>query len=147
MPIYEYRCLDCGRRSSHFTRSMSATVAVACPRCGGERLERLLSRVVVRRGSSRAPASADDGAGDWGGEGGDGGEGDDGMDDPFGLGEDADPRELARWTRAMSQQLGEPLDADLDRTLADIERGADPEEALEALEEREAASPTPDDPI
>jgi hypothetical protein len=68
--------------------------------------------------------------------------------DPFGGGptgfdEDADPREIARWTRQMSAQMGEPLDADLDRALSDIERGADPDEVMDRLEEAEP--PSPDD--
>ena len=57
--------------------------------------------------------------------------------DPYGFGDDADPREIARWTRQMSAQMGEPLDADLDRALGDIERGADPDEVLGQLEESE----------
>lgn len=148
MPIYEYRCGDCGRRASIFFRSISAARNdPRCPHCGGANLERLFSRVVVRRGG---------GADDRGDEVGS----DDAMDgfgaeeygdDPFGLGadlmgEDADPRELARWTRQMSARMGEPLDAELDQALTDIERGADPDDVLDRLDEGSATDGPLGDP-
>lgn len=61
--------------------------------------------------------------------------GDDMGDNPFGFDDDTDPREIARWTRQMSAQMGEPLDPGLDLALTDLERGADPEEVMERLEE------------
>ncbi len=61
--------------------------------------------------------------------------GDDFDSNPFGFDDDTDPREIARWTRQMSAQMGEPLDPDLDLALSDLERGADPEEVMERLEE------------
>ena len=147
MPIYEYRCNDCRRKVSIFFRSIAAAGEPRCPRCGGANLERLFSRVVVRRGVPREETAGEV----------EGMEGfDDGMagggydDDPYGMGmgplagmpdEDADPRELVRWTRQMSAQMGEPLDADLDQALTDIERGADPDEVMERLEE--AGPPEP----
>lgn len=63
MPIYEYRCLSCGKKTSVFWRSLSAVndAAVTCERCGSARVSRLMSRVrVVRAGaaSSDPPAMA-----------------------------------------------------------------------------------------
>ncbi|MGA7671949.1 MAG: zinc ribbon domain-containing protein [Nitrolancea sp.] len=151
MPIYEYRCTDCRKKVSVFFRSYSSVTDPVCPICGGTNLERLFSRVVVRRGGSRSePQSDESGMGDFGDMGG-------GMDmgmgmgmggdpygdpygenfdsNPFGFDDDTDPREIARWTRQMSAQMGEPLDPDLDLALSDLERGADPEEVIERLEE------------
>ena len=145
MPIYEYRCSDCERKVSIFFRSIASAADPHCPRCGGTNLERLVSRVNVIHGSGRDSGWEADMGGmedfgeddDWGADpygdpygGGLGG-------DPYGFGDDADPREIARWTRQMSAQMGEPLDADLDRALGDIERGADPDEVLGQLEESE----------
>ncbi len=150
MPIYEYRCADCQRKVSVFFRSFATVGDPACPRCGGSKLERLFSRVVMRRGGNRADV-ADPGIEDTAGFGdeGMGGENDFGMD-PFGGGmpgfdEDADPREIARWTRQMSAQMGEPLDSDLEQALTDIERGADPEEVMDRLEESEPPPPPAND--
>lgn len=149
MPIYEYRCVDCQRKVSVFFRSFATVGDPVCPRCGGSKLERLISRVVMRRGGSRSDL-ADPGMEDDTGfvDEGMGGESDFGMD-PFGGGmpgidEDADPREIARWTRQMSSQMGEPLDSDLDQALTDIERGADPEEVMDRLEESEPPPPAND---
>ena len=49
MPIYEFRCGDCGRVSSRLVYSWSAAEASACGECGGGRLERLVSRFSFRR--------------------------------------------------------------------------------------------------
>lgn len=41
MPIYEYRCLDCGRVTEFLIRSQEQTVR--CPHCGSYSMEKLLS--------------------------------------------------------------------------------------------------------
>jgi putative FmdB family regulatory protein len=150
MPIYEYRCLTCHKKVSIFFRSYASVSDPVCPECGSTNLERLFSRVVVRRGGDRAAKLAGDaefGTSDLGefddsmgmGLGGDafGDPYGDGGGDPFGFDEDTDPREIARWTRQMSAQIGEPLDADLESALTDLERGADPDEVMDRLEESE----------
>jgi putative FmdB family regulatory protein len=35
MPIYEYTCKDCDTQFEKFVRSMTATIEVKCPQCGG----------------------------------------------------------------------------------------------------------------
>jgi len=155
MTIYEYRCLDCRKKVSIFFRTISSTSDPKCPECGGTNLERLFSRVVVRRGGGRTAESADfdSAGGDFGTlDGGFGmgadpyGDpyGDDFDSNPFGFDDDTDPREIARWTRQMSAQMGEPLDADLDSALTDLERGADPDEVMGRLEESELP-PSPEE--
>jgi putative FmdB family regulatory protein len=42
MPIYEYRCLHCGRVSEILLRS-SDSIDIECPSCGGKNLEKILS--------------------------------------------------------------------------------------------------------
>lgn len=139
MPIYEYRCPDCGKKATLFFRSVAAAGDPVCPHCGSRQLDKLMSRVVLRRGSDasdRPDGNISDGF-DTGWDGAAGSVMDAAGDDMFN--DDADPRELARWTRQMSQQMGE-LDTDLDRALSDIERGADPDQALGRLDD----SPLPD---
>jgi putative FmdB family regulatory protein len=41
MPIYEYRCAGCDERFEELVRNPD--VAVSCPECRGEQVERLLS--------------------------------------------------------------------------------------------------------
>jgi putative FmdB family regulatory protein len=46
MPIYEYECRQCGHRFE-FLLLPSANRTPACPECGGQELERLLSGFAV----------------------------------------------------------------------------------------------------
>ena len=48
MPIYEYRCRDCGLVSSFLLLRVDEPFAPVCRRCRSSSLERLLSRVNVR---------------------------------------------------------------------------------------------------
>ncbi|TMC53458.1 MAG: zinc ribbon domain-containing protein [Chloroflexi bacterium] len=73
MPIYEYRCEECGKRSSSLLSSYSSPDP-ACPHCGKPALRRLVSTfATVSSGET---------------EGGDGGDEFGGGDDEFGGGDD-----------------------------------------------------------
>lgn len=106
MPIYEYYCPDCCQRVSVFFRSMRAAESenAHCPECEGEHLRRLVSRVrVLRSEGSRLEDLAES---------------------PLMAGlEQEDPRALAGFMRRMSEETGEPLDAEMtdmvDRLAAD----------------------------
>ena len=43
MPIYEYRCQDCGRVSSFFVRSIGSEVTAVCSYCGSGEMSRRMS--------------------------------------------------------------------------------------------------------
>ena len=43
MPIYEYRCLECGKVSSVLTRSVGLAVEPACVHCASSNMRRLIS--------------------------------------------------------------------------------------------------------
>ena len=53
MPIFEYRCHDCG---ATFDALLRGNEAVNCPQCGGLSLEKLLSAPVVLSGRPGRPA-------------------------------------------------------------------------------------------
>jgi len=59
MPIYEYRCAACGKRSSSLLPSYSSPDP-ACPHCGKSELKRLVSTFATVRSG--------DGGDDFGGE-------------------------------------------------------------------------------
>lgn len=80
MPIYEYRCEECGQRSSSLLASY-ASPDPACPHCGQRSLRRLVSTFATV--SSAEAGGGDD---DFGGGGGDDFGG--GGDDDFGGGDD-----------------------------------------------------------
>jgi len=117
MPIYEYRCGDCRRRVSLFFRSFSdVEEAPTCPRCGGTRLTRLISRVaVVRSEDSRL----------------------DDLADPSMLGDldEDDPKSLARWMRKMSNEVGEEMPQEFDEVIDRLESGQSPEEIESSMPE------------
>ena len=75
MPIYEYRCDECGKKSSALLPSFSSPDPI-CPQCGKPALRRLVSTFAT-------VSSGDDGGDDFGGGGDDygGGDGDFGGDD------------------------------------------------------------------
>ncbi len=62
MPIYEFKCQQCGAVSNHLARSFTTELHPVCPRCEGTEMQRLISRpglVGMRRGSdSGGPGDA-----------------------------------------------------------------------------------------
>ena len=116
MPIYEYFCLDCRKRVSVFFRTFSdaSDDAARCPQCEGAHLRRLVSRVAVLKTED---ARLDD------------------MADPSfmaGL-ENEDPRALAGFMRKMSDEMGEPLDAEMSEMVDRLERGESPDEIEKSM--------------
>jgi putative FmdB family regulatory protein len=88
MPIYEYRCEACGKRSTSLLPSYSSTDP-PCPHCGKPALRRLVSTFATVSSSEGDSGDFDDmsGGDDMGGGddfgGGDYGGGDFGGDDDF----------------------------------------------------------------
>jgi putative FmdB family regulatory protein len=83
MPIYEYRCEECGKKSTSLLPSFSSPDPL-CPHCGKPGLRRLVSTFAT-------VSSGDDGGGDFGGGGDDfGGDDDYGGSDDSGGGYDDD---------------------------------------------------------
>ncbi|RMF26845.1 MAG: zinc ribbon domain-containing protein [Chloroflexi bacterium] len=116
MPIYEYRCLDCGRKLSVFWRSRHDVKPVSCRRCGSDRMVRIVSRVrLVRSEESRLDDLADEAM----------------LADL----DENDPRSLGRWMRRMSQELGEDLGPEFDEIVGRLEAGESPEEIEKSMPE------------
>ena len=66
MPIYEYRCTACGKRSSSLLPSYSSPDP-ACPHCNKHELKRLVSTfATVRSGDSGDDFGGDDDFGEHG---------------------------------------------------------------------------------
>lgn len=117
MPIYEYRCADCGKVSSFLTLSVSSSLEPVCSSCGSLRMKRLVSRVAVFRSEeSRLESLADP--------------------SKFADLDENDPRSVARWMKKMGRELGEDLgedfESELDQAVEEAEkakeRGEGPEE-------------------
>ena len=58
MPIFEYRCAECGERFDKRVRLADVDLPVACPRCGAQGATKQLSTFAARRPSTSAGSCA-----------------------------------------------------------------------------------------
>ncbi len=100
MPIYEYRCRQCGKRTTRLVLSISAAPQETCAHCQSPDMERLLSRFASPK-SEEARLEA--------------------LSDPSNLGglDENDPQSMARFMKKMGQEMGEDLGDDLDAAMED----------------------------
>ena len=110
MPIYEFRCLDCKRKTTSLVLSRERIGEIRCQHCGGASLEKLVSRFAT-------PKSEDARL--------------DSLADPTAMGDvdENDPASVARWMKRMGREMGEDFGDELDQAmegeLADGDRGGD----------------------
>ncbi len=93
MPIYEYRCRQCGKKSEFITFRISETVTPNCRHCGGEQMDRIPSRVRVRLSEETRMER---------------------LADPSRLGglDENDPKSMVRWMKKMGQEMGEDFEGE-----------------------------------
>ena len=104
MPIYEYRCTACRRKTTVLTLRVSESVDPVCEHCGGKDLTRLLSRfAMVRSDDDRLDDLTSDAA--------------------LGDVDEGDPKSMARWMRKMGNELGEDVGDDFDEMVGELEEG------------------------
>ncbi|HEY5626734.1 MAG TPA: FmdB family zinc ribbon protein [Nitrospira sp.] len=94
MPLYEYRCLDCQKRSTILLLSLTNPKPIACTHCQSSRLERLLSRFASPKSDEARLASLAD------------------PDALAGLDEN-DPESMQRFMKKMGDEMGEDLGDDM----------------------------------
>jgi putative FmdB family regulatory protein len=115
MPIYEYRCDDCGKISEFLLIKSDEIFTPQCKKCKSKKLSRVLSRVrVVRSEESRMESLADPSK--W-----------------TGLNE-KDPKSMAKWMKRMGKEMGEDMGEDVDQMVDEAmeqERGSKSEEVGE----------------
>jgi putative FmdB family regulatory protein len=98
LPIYEYRCRDCGSKSAFITLSVKSALEPKCRKCSSLNLEKLVSRVAVSRSEeSRLDSLAD-------------------PSKLSGLDEN-DPKSMARWMKKMGKEMGEDVGEDFDQSI------------------------------
>jgi putative FmdB family regulatory protein len=52
MPIYEYKCQDCGQVSEYRIAAQTESKSLTCKSCGGQNLDRLISVPSISTGRS-----------------------------------------------------------------------------------------------
>ena len=147
MPVYEFLCADCNRVFSFLARTAGAARRKPrCPKCGGPKMSRQVSRFAVARKSasvpsSKEPAGAASGSADT--PGADAASAPDmdprmeaAMEDlarDFENIDENNPRQVAAAMRRVSAATGEPLDPAMDEAVRRLEAGEDPEKVEEAM--------------
>jgi putative FmdB family regulatory protein len=58
MPIYEYKCQDCGSKFEKLVRRSSEAAELACPSCGQNHLQQELSTFAAHANGSPAKSEA-----------------------------------------------------------------------------------------
>ena len=108
MPIYEYRCKSCGRKSTRFLRSISKAIDPICSHCGSADLSRLPSAFAVHHpwDAGRNLPSFET------------------MSDV----DDDDPASVSEWVKGMRRDMGSDFGHDYDQILEEstaLEHGHD----------------------
>jgi putative FmdB family regulatory protein len=111
MPVYEYRCGSCRRRSSTLFRTFAEVATPACPLCGAgpEQMTKLMSRVAVMKSEEARLES---------------------LADPsmFADVDENDPRSVARWARKLGESLGDDVPDDYGEMVEQLESGEMPDD-------------------
>ena len=88
MPIYEFRCDDCGKISEFLLIKTDEAFIPQCKRCKSKKMSRVLSKVrVIRSEESRLERMADPSK--WGGL------------------DEKDPKSMMKWAKRMGEEMGE----------------------------------------
>lgn len=95
MPIYEYHCRDCRKRSSLLVLNLRNPTPPSCRHCGSQNVERLLSRFASPKSEEARLDS---------------------LTDPGNLGglDENDPQSVARFMKHMGDEMGEDMGDDID---------------------------------
>jgi hypothetical protein len=120
VPVYEYRCPKCRRKSSVLFRTYAEVTEPACSTCHVP-LTKLMSLFsTVKSEDTRAEELSDPSS--------------------FGDVDEDDPRSVARWARKMSSEAGEDLGPEFDEMVDAMERGEDPASFGEGVGEEDGGS-------
>ena len=100
MPLFEYRCSDCGVRFSQLVGMTADSREPRCPKCGSTNANKLISRFQRARSDDDRLDSFEDAA----------------------LASADDPVAMSRLMREMGKELGEEGEQDIDEYLEEAER-------------------------
>ena len=106
MPIYEFRCRQCRKRTTALVLVRDRVSEVRCKHCGSSDLTKLVSRFATPR-SEEARL--------------------DRLTEPTEMAgvDESDPKSVARWMRKMGREMGEDFEEDVDRAIEEDMSGGD----------------------
>jgi putative FmdB family regulatory protein len=110
MPIYEFECRQCHRKTTALVLSRARIGEVRCRACGSADLEKLYSRFASPKSEEARLDS---------------------LADPSVMGEvdESDPASVARFMKKMGREMGEDLGEDLDQAIdEEMSGGGDEDE-------------------
>lgn len=98
MPIYEFECRDCHRKTTALVMVRARVDEVRCRKCGSANLEKLFSRFATPKSEDARLES---------------------LADPAAMGDidETDPKSVARFMKKMGQEMGEDLGEDIDQAI------------------------------
>lgn len=112
MPIYEYVCRSCQKRSSLLVLNYRNPLSASCRHCGGLELDRVMSRFAAPKSEEARMESLVESA------------------DLDGL-DEQDPQSMERFMRKMKHEIGEDFDDEMDmETMMNQEHTPDQDEEL-----------------
>jgi putative FmdB family regulatory protein len=111
MPIYEYKCRECGRLTSNFVRNTASETAPACQHCGGK-TARTFSKFAYHKSESSVLEQ-------YGAM-------------PRGAEEYKDPRQIGRWVEKKFDDYGMELPGEA-REMIDAARDGELPDAVKDL--------------
>jgi putative FmdB family regulatory protein len=114
MPIYEYLCRDCRKRSALLVLSLDRSTAPACKHCGSLAIDRLLSRFSSPKSEEARLASLSD------------------QDNFDGLDEN-DPESMSRFMKHMGDEMGEDVEQDVEAMMDSADSGASDDGSTDSL--------------
>ena len=98
MPIFEFACATCRRRTTALVLARHRISEVRCRHCGGADLIKLVSRFATPKSEeARLESFADPGS--------------------LGDVDERDPRSVARWMKRMGREMGEDVGEEIDQAL------------------------------
>lgn len=115
MPIYEYECGKCRKRTSILTMRVSEKVDAVCRHCGSTAMSRLMSRFAMPRSEeSRMEALGDPST--------------------FSDFDENDPKSVAKVMRRLGSEMGDELgQGDIEEAIEEVERGGGEDSGEEDL--------------
>jgi len=114
MPIYEYLCRDCRKRSTLLVLSLASSTPPACKQCGSQSVDRLLSRFSAPKSEEARLASLSD------------------PDSLDGLDEN-DPESVSRFMKHMGDEMGEDVERDVEAMMDSADSGTSEDGSTDSL--------------